>query len=45
LNITLPEFYHLTSGTDLYSGDKYKITDNTISVTIPAIGFRIIKVD
>ena len=45
LNISLPAFYHLTSGTDLYSGIKNKIIDNTISITIPAIGFRIIKVD
>jgi len=45
LNITLPKFYDLTSGTDLYSGDKYKITENEISITIPAIGFRIIKVE
>ena len=45
LNISFPEIYHLDSGIDLYSGNKYKIVDNTISITIPAIGFRIIKVE
>jgi glycosidase len=45
ISISLPKIYHLTSGTDLYSGKRIKIKYDKIRITIPAIGFRIMKVE
>lgn len=42
---TLPDFYNLTEGTDLVSFNNYSISNDKINLTIPARGWKLVKLD
>jgi cyclomaltodextrinase len=43
IDLNLPEIYNLSTATDLFTGDTYKINENIISFNLKGIGFRILK--
>jgi glycosidase len=45
IDLNLPEIYNLSTATDLFTGDTYKINENIISFNLKGIGFRILKLN
>ena len=40
-----PAFYNLTSATDLITNEKIELTNDETGITVPAIGWRVFKLD
>jgi glycosidase len=45
LDFTPPEFYNISSATDLITDEKIKLINGKAGITVPAIGWRVLKLE
>lgn len=43
IDINLPEFYHIENALDTVTGEEYDIQQNILSLNLPAIGWKVLK--
>jgi len=45
INLNLPEIYNLSTATDLFTDDTFRINENIISFNVKGIDFRILRLN